>query len=110
MNHLLIIASIFILLTTTIAFGQYPGEECRWECEVIYCDYYYDYCDYDCHEVCYPYSPQDPLSSASRKVSNNQWLHNAPQSISLGSLKMKLQQSQPVLKNIEQLTQKQAGE
>lgn len=110
MNRLLIIVNISILLTSSIAFGQYPGEECRWECEVIYCDYYYDYCDYDCHEVCYPYSPQDQLSSANRKVPINQWSRNSPQIISQSSLRTKLQQSQQTLKNIEPLMQKQAGE
>lgn len=45
------------VLTIQTVSAQYPGEYCHWQCDVIYCDYYHDYCDYDCYEVCYPYSP-----------------------------------------------------
>lgn len=52
-------------------------EVCHWECEVFDCDYYADYCDYDCYEVCYPYlsnlvkfGHSHAHTSPSRKSSN----------------------------------------
>lgn len=64
--HHSIVVSLVVLLIGKSALAQYhPGEDCHTECEIIYCDYYHDYCDYDCYEVCYPYSPESPMRSSS---------------------------------------------
>lgn len=64
--QLSIIVSLVVLIVARLSFAQYyPGEDCHTECEIIYCDYYHDYCDYDCYEVCYPYSPASPIRGLS---------------------------------------------
>lgn len=51
----LLISSLTLVVLASVAYAQY-GEECHYECRTGYCDYYdYDYCDYECHEICYPY-------------------------------------------------------
>lgn len=51
--------SIIILLVVALwanqSEAQYPYEDCHYQCDVVYCDYYTNYCEYDCYEVCYPY-------------------------------------------------------
>lgn len=49
----LVSALVILVLASELASGQ---EVCHWECEVVGCDYYADYCDYDCYEVCFPWA------------------------------------------------------
>lgn len=49
-----IILFLGIIVASGVSYAQYE-EECYYECVVVYCDPYEDYCDYDCHEECYPY-------------------------------------------------------
>lgn len=61
-----LVGLVVLVVATGLALGQYhPGEICHEECEVDYCDYYYNYCEYECYEVCYPYSPEDPIRDSS---------------------------------------------
>lgn len=55
-------------------------EECYWECGVDYCSYVDDYCDYVCHEVCYPIikrklplsvEPRQNLTESGPKINDN---------------------------------------
>lgn len=48
--------------------AQYYPSECYWDCEIIYCDYYHEHCDYDCYEVCYPYRTATNLA----RITQNQ--------------------------------------
>lgn len=79
----LFVSALALLLLATVgvqqAKAQYPGEECRWECAVIYCDYYQDYCDYDCYEVCFPYARQQQV--------DGEWASQQQVSHSEGQLK-----------------------
>lgn len=46
---------IVVLLLAGQSESQFPPhEECYWECGVEVCNYYEDYCNYECHEICYP--------------------------------------------------------
>lgn len=51
----LLVALVVLAGTASLVAAQYPYEDCHWDCEIEYCDYYGDHCDYDCYEVCYPY-------------------------------------------------------
>lgn len=50
-NVLVVLVATLAMVSGTIAQYDY----CHFECITIYCDPYEEYCDYDCHEVCYPY-------------------------------------------------------
>lgn len=51
-------------LVALMAEAQFvPLEECYWECAVEYCDYPDDYCNYECHEICYPILRERPEQS-----------------------------------------------
>lgn len=67
-------AIIMLALASELGLAQ---EVCHWECEVIDCDYYIDYCDYDCYEVCYPYA-SIPVRSGQGHVASSQ--SKSPQS------------------------------
>lgn len=61
-----LVGLVALIAATGLALGQYhPGEICHEECQVEYCDYYHDYCEYECYDVCYPYSPEDPIRDSS---------------------------------------------
>lgn len=52
----LITASLVIVLFAGVRVqAQYGHEQCHWDCNVD--AWNYDYTDYDCDEICYPYDP-----------------------------------------------------
>lgn len=58
------------MLAPHLVAGQY--EDCHYECSVAHCDYYDDYCDYDCYEVCYPYRSLRAESVRSKNAGTDQ--------------------------------------
>lgn len=60
--------SFTILVTIQVCSAQYL-DDCEYECSVTYCDPY-EYCDYECYEVCYPYRSLG-APTATRTTSSN---------------------------------------
>lgn len=67
----LIAALLVISFMSGSSFAQYD-EECSYECTIVYCDHYADYCDYDCYEVCFSFRYSDATHSPSRAGSSSQ--------------------------------------
>lgn len=54
-NHLIfVLVAIILRADRLLRVGGVGVDECYWECAVEHCDYEADYCNYVCHEVCYP--------------------------------------------------------
>ena len=56
-----------MFLASFCSVAQWANEECHYECEPTYCEFWDDFCEYDCHEICFPY-----LRSASERKFSQQ--------------------------------------